>query len=401
MDINIRLFSERLRRVLAGEEVTLPDAAKQPIHNFHAEIEIVTSLLRDFEDDISCLLVQKIGDLEIDNPDLATVMDEINCFAYESEKVIDTFINSITQQKSQSRYNKDVCDALQGLQSRITEIKQRVQQLKHTDPKIMDNFRSVEAESGYFPASSSSKNRNTVGLDDRMEELLDLLIEGPTQLSVVAILDSIGLDKTAFTAEAYNSSYVKHYFDYLAWIPAPYQYDPDQILDTVTRYLIVLDDVWSADVLDAIQEILPDNQNGSRVLITLTLIEMVTSFQFENGENVRLDIVPTRGPLRVSYQGWPFLILYHGSISLEQNIEEAIEGPMGRLTVISCKLPFHLKPCFLYLSVFPAHLEISTRQLYQLWIAEGFIPDNSEATAEKYLEQLINRGFVDARKRRA
>ncbi|KDO36713.1 hypothetical protein CISIN_1g048591mg, partial [Citrus sinensis] len=121
---------------------------------------------------------------------------------------------------------------------------------------------------------------------------------------------------------------------------------------------------------------------------------------FENGENVRLDIVPTGGPLRVTYQGWPFLILYHGSISLEQNIEEAIEGPMGRLTVISCKLPFHLKLCFLYLSVFPAHLEISTRQLYHLWIAEGFIPDNSEATAEKYLEQLINRGFVKANKRR-
>ncbi|KAH9763973.1 putative disease resistance RPP8-like protein 2 [Citrus sinensis] len=360
MDISFRLFSERLRRVLAGEEVMLSDAAKQPIHNLNAEVEIVTSWLREFEYDISCLLFQKIAEEEIDDPDLATVMHKINCFTYESEKVIDTYINSITQQKSQSRYNKDICDALQRLQSRITEIKQRVQQLKHIDPEIMDNFRSVEAESGYFPASSSSKNRNTVGLDDRMEELLDLLIEGPTQLSVVAILDSIGLDKTAFTAEAYNSN-----------------------------------------VLDAIQEILPDNQNGSRVLITLTLIEMVTSFQFENGENVRLDIVPTRGPLRVSYQGWPFLILYHGSISLEQNIEEAIEGPMGRLTVISCKLPFRLKPCFLYLSVFPAHLEISTRQLYQLWIAEGFIPDNSEATAEKYLEQLINRGFVDARRRRA
>ncbi|KAH9680666.1 hypothetical protein KPL71_026636 [Citrus sinensis] len=238
MDISFRLFSERLRRVLAGEEVMLSDTAKQPIHNLNAEVEIVTSWLREFEDDISCLLFHKIAEEEIDDPDFGTIMDEINCFTYESGKVIDTLINSITQQKSQSRYNKDICDALQGLQSRITEIKQRVQQLKHTDPKIMDNFRSVEAESGYFPASSSSKNRNTVGLDDRMEELLDLLIEGPTQLSVVAILDSIGLDKTAFTAEAYNSSYVKHYFDYLAWIPAPYQYDPDQILDTVTVILL-------------------------------------------------------------------------------------------------------------------------------------------------------------------
>ncbi|KAK9209167.1 hypothetical protein WN944_001531 [Citrus x changshan-huyou] len=82
MDINFRLFSERLGRVLAGEEVTLPDAAKQPIQNLHAEVEIVTSWLSEFEDDISCLLMQKIGEVEIDNPDLGTVMDEINCFTY-------------------------------------------------------------------------------------------------------------------------------------------------------------------------------------------------------------------------------------------------------------------------------------------------------------------------------
>ncbi|KAL9444025.1 hypothetical protein AB3S75_017242 [Citrus x aurantiifolia] len=87
MDINFRLFSERLRRVLVGEEVMLPDAVKQPIYNLNAEVEIVTSWLREFEDDISLLLLQKIGEVEIDNPDLGTVMDEINCFTYESGKV--------------------------------------------------------------------------------------------------------------------------------------------------------------------------------------------------------------------------------------------------------------------------------------------------------------------------
>ncbi|KDO41145.1 hypothetical protein CISIN_1g047903mg [Citrus sinensis] len=78
-----------------------------------------------------------------------------------------------------------------------------------------------------------------------------------------------------------------------------------------------------------------------------------------------------------------------------------MEKPLGLWYFKYCRLPFCLKLCFLYLSVFPAHLEISTRQLYQLWIAEGFIPDNSEATAEKDLELLINRGFVDTRKRGA
>ncbi|XP_024034166.1 probable disease resistance protein At1g58390 [Citrus clementina] len=429
MDISFRLFSERLRRVLAGEEVTLPDAAKLPIQNLHAETEIVTSWLSEFQDDISCLLLQKMGHREIKNPDLTTVMDEINCFTYESEKVIDTFINNISEQKSQSSCSEDIFDALQGLQSRITDIKQRMQQLKHMDSEIIDRIKTFEAEAGI---SSSSKSRDTVGLDDRMEELLDLLIEGPPQLSVVAILDSIGLDKAAFAGEAYNSSYVKHYFDCHAWVPGTYPYDADQMLDIVIkflmpssrlseimdknyemkkiilheylmtkRYLIVIDDVWNIEVCDIIREILPDNQNRSRVLITLTEIKMVTSFQLEDRENIRLDLVPTGGPLRATYKGWPFLILYHGSISFEENIEEAVEIPLVFRYFKCCSLPFCLKLCFLYLSVFPAHLEISTRQLYQLWIAEGFIPDNSEATAENYLEQLIKGGFVEANKRKA
>ncbi|GAY59927.1 hypothetical protein CUMW_198210 [Citrus unshiu] len=40
--------------------------------------------------------------------------------------------------------------------------------------------------------------------------------------------------------------------------------------------------------------------------------------------------------------------------------------------------------------------KISTRQLHQLWIAEGFIHENSEATAECYSVELVDRGFIQA-----
>ena len=56
--------------MLASQEVTLPDAAKEPIQNLHAEVEIVTPWLRDYEYDMSWLLLQKIGEDEVDNPDL-------------------------------------------------------------------------------------------------------------------------------------------------------------------------------------------------------------------------------------------------------------------------------------------------------------------------------------------
>ncbi|GAY68468.1 Disease resistance protein RPM1 [Citrus sinensis] len=248
-------------------------------------------------------------------------MDEINCFTYESEKVIDTFINSITQQKSQSSCSKDICDALQGLQSRITDIKQRMQQHKHMDSEIIHGIKTFEAKAGI---SSSSKSRDTVGLDDRMEKLLDLLIEGPPQRSMVAILDSIGLDKTAFATEAYNSSYVKHYFDCHAWITEPYsnEYDADQILDIVIKFLMPS---------SRLSEIMDKNYEMKKIILHEYLM--------------------TKRYLIVIDDVWS--------------------------------------------------IEISTRQLYQLWIAEGFILDNSEATTESYLEQLIKEGFAEAKKRKA
>ncbi|GAY64118.1 hypothetical protein CUMW_231130, partial [Citrus unshiu] len=110
-----------------------------------------------------------------------------------------------------------------------------MQQLEHTDSEIIDAIKTFEAEAGI---SSSSKSRDTVGLDDRMEELLDLLIEGPPQLSAVTILDSIGLDKTAFAAEAYSSNYMKHYFDCHAWVQEPYTCYADQILDIIIKFLM-------------------------------------------------------------------------------------------------------------------------------------------------------------------
>ncbi|KAK9212222.1 hypothetical protein WN943_001604 [Citrus x changshan-huyou] len=168
-----------------------------------------------------------------------------------------------------------------------------MQQVQHIHSGIIDGLKSIEAKAGNFPASSSFKDRDTVGLDNRMEELLDLLIEGPPQLSVVAVLDSIGLDKTAFAAEAYSSNYVKHYFDCHAWVEESLLYDADQILYDIIKF------VMPSRSMGCYSRILPDNQIGSRVLITLSQIEIVTSFQFENGENIGLDFVPTGGPLRL------------------------------------------------------------------------------------------------------
>ncbi|KAL0293753.1 UNVERIFIED_CONTAM: putative late blight resistance proteinR1A-10, partial [Sesamum radiatum] len=61
-------------------------------------------------------------------------------------------------------------------------------------------------------------------------------------------------------------------------------------------------------------------------------------------------------------------------------------------------LPSNLKPCFLYLGMFPEDFEIPIKRLILLWIAEGFIEQQTEISleesAKQYLEDLIGRNLV-------
>ncbi|XP_011072137.1 putative late blight resistance protein homolog R1B-17 [Sesamum indicum] len=73
------------------------------------------------------------------------------------------------------------------------------------------------------------------------------------------------------------------------------------------------------------------------------------------------------------------------------------DGCLKILSLSYNNLPVHLKPCFLYMSVFPEDSEIRVSKLTRLWIAEGFLKPISgkslEEVAEKYLKDLINRNL--------
>ncbi|KAL8543450.1 hypothetical protein ACS0TY_004115 [Phlomoides rotata] len=62
------------------------------------------------------------------------------------------------------------------------------------------------------------------------------------------------------------------------------------------------------------------------------------------------------------------------------------------------ELPMHLKPCFLYMGIFPEDYEIKTSILIKLWVAEGILrpvdKKSLEEVAKDYIKELIDRNLM-------
>ncbi|XP_052308875.1 disease resistance protein RPM1-like [Populus trichocarpa] len=74
-------------------------------------------------------------------------------------------------------------------------------------------------------------------------------------------------------------------------------------------------------------------------------------------------------------------------------------GSLRRILQLSYdNLPYYLKQCYLYLSVFPEDYLIKRRKLIRLWIVERFVEEKQgftmEEVAEEYLNELVNRILI-------
>ncbi|KAF7847426.1 hypothetical protein BT93_L2979 [Corymbia citriodora subsp. variegata] len=89
------------------------------------------------------------------------------------------------------------------------------------------------------------------------------------------------------------------------------------------------------------------------------------------------------------------------------NLHFGDESDISKVLALSYDdLPWHLKPCFLYLGSFPEDAKIPAMNVLHMWIAEGFVSLNAydkerqismENIAEQYLMELVKRGMVQVR----
>lgn len=208
------------------------------------------------------------------------------------------------------------------------------------------------------------------------------------------------------------------------------------------RYIIVLDDIWSMNSWEAIKYALPNGSYSSRIMLTTRIADIAIGSCIESrdyihemkplpveeswnlfcsktfGDNCcpqNLEDVSRR--ILSKCKGLPLAIVAIGGLLALKNKGKLDEWEMthrslggelegiGKLEKVKNilllsynDLPFFLKSCLLYISIYPEDQKIDPELVIPRWIAEGFIHGKKGMTTTEvalgYLNELVNRSLI-------
>ncbi|XP_045830469.1 disease resistance protein RGA2-like isoform X1 [Trifolium pratense] len=293
-----------------------------------------------------------------------------------------------------------------------------------------------------------------------LELLFDNSINVKDNVSVISIIGVGGLGKTTLAQHVYNDKQVQQHFELKKWVCVSDDFDVKGIaakiigsktniveMDKVQlelrekvegkRYLLVLDDIWNedGDLWLQLMTLLKDGAKGSKIIIT-TRSEMVakvcrsssifflkgldekqswrlfSQLAFENEKDLENENLVSIGKEIVKKcSGVPLAIRIIGCLMLTMEdwstfknkdlvkIDEQGGHKIFQLIKLSYDhLPFHLKNCFAFCSLFPQDFEIEKQMLIRLWIAQGFVQSSDENISledigEKYFMDFVHKSF--------
>ncbi|XP_073125322.1 putative late blight resistance protein homolog R1A-3 [Henckelia pumila] len=397
------------------------------------------------------------------SPAVLCLEKEIRDAAHEAEDVIESYI-------SDHFFAENGGGELEEIDSRNLEIvAEEIESIRLKVTELEDSWADAKDSPLAQPSILASGGDHVmVGFEDGSLQLKDRILGHESKLQIIPVVGMGGTGKTTLVKYAFRDESMPRYFDVSAWVTVSQNYrkrdmllgllesmrrlttemhqESDEHLSVCLykclkgrRYLIVMDDIWHKEAWEEIKRLFPDDNMGSRVLLTTRLSDVakyansschehhlmrllnekeswdVLSFKiFGDEESCPTELEEVGKRIARSCKGLPLsIVVVRGVLSKVARTLEEWESIAKNLNSVllandsQCTellnfsydhLPHHLKACFLYTGVFPLDLEIPISKLIKLWIAEGYIKQSSskslEEVGEEYLEDLMGRNLI-------
>uniref|UniRef100_A0A453L9Q9 NB-ARC domain-containing protein n=3 Tax=Aegilops tauschii TaxID=37682 RepID=A0A453L9Q9_AEGTS len=456
-----------------------------------AEYAMFTSDRREVEllvDELSSMkaVLEKLAYIENLDPLTKQWRDQVRELTYDTE---DCIVSSMLQDRQDGAkdwfiwkifpFFKDLREGY-NLSKQINQIKADVAELSARRERLkIDEVISTSSRVSIDPRLHVlyKDTAGLVGIDGQKDKLMDML-KDDQHLKVVSIVGFGGLGKTTLANLVYHAlptqQHHENRFDCQAFVSVSQRPDINGVLcsllrmlrvDTTSsdnsnvqllvsminqhlqhkRYLIVIDDLWNESDWYTIRCAFPENNSGSRLIVTTR----IDSVALDCCSNRREDVYPMK-PLEEQYSRRLFLTRIFGSqdacpeylkeasteiirkcggLPLAINVVsgflaskktperkehwERVQSSLGTidrefepmkqmsqiLNLSYMHLPHHLRACFLHLGIYPEDRKIMTDDLVKQWVAEDFVPccphrRDREDVARGYFNELVNRSIL-------
>ncbi|KAG8380352.1 hypothetical protein BUALT_Bualt06G0006600 [Buddleja alternifolia] len=471
---------------------------KQQIRSLHDHVVFLQSFLEEFTDKLADNLEGRIRDIANEAEDIFEYLilnqiqsfhshrrreeiGHVKCFSFISEQIRSFYshrggaglgnVQNPDHEYDTKKLYKKLQMVTQETDSIVGEVMAIKNSLRSGDVELISDSPTASSLSRQARRASTNKD-SMVGFDEYLMAIKARLCGESSKFQVIPIFGMGGIGKTTLARNAYDDPLTVEHFHVRAWVTVSQDYSITRILSQIQvslkafneerfdqsdetmatsvykslkgrRYLVVMDDMWSTNAWDDVRRLFPDDNNGSRIILTTRLSDVAAYADCSNRlhemhfmdidqswnllsqkvfkqEQCPHELEDIGRTIARSCRGLPLAIVVIAGIlskvsqtrasweNVAENVTLAVstneEQFANVLSLSYTHLPYHLRSCFLYMGGFTGNYEIHVSKLIKLWTAEGFIkPSGSksyEESAEEYLEDLVKRSLVLVTKRK-